>query len=109
MSDTDQRRDVNILRPAPGKMQSEVTEILAILLGWGGITFGFQALLRLAGSGTGESFLTKATFFNLPFHFWFTGQFLPLWFIILCILFNLYIDLLAVKHRGKRRNDYHGF
>ena len=39
-----------------------------------------------------ELLLTDLTFFNLPIQFWLTGQFLPLWFIILCALFNFWMD-----------------
>jgi putative solute:sodium symporter small subunit len=41
--------------------------------------------------------LEDITFFNLPIQFWLTGQLLPLWFIILCGLFNLWMD----RHSGQ--------
>jgi len=97
---------VNLFRPKTGYMRGEVTIMLAILIGWGVVTFGFQLLLRLtAGSGAG-SWLTGFSFFNLPFHFWFTAQMLPLWFIIVCVIFNLCIDRLAERQR-RRREGYH--
>jgi hypothetical protein len=35
-------------------------------------------------------------------HFWFTGHFLIVWFIILCIFYNLFIDRLADQHRKRK-------
>ncbi|HEY6006892.1 MAG TPA: DUF4212 domain-containing protein [Geobacteraceae bacterium] len=97
---------VNLFSPKKGYMGGEVAIILAVLLGWGGVTFGFQLLLRLLDGTRAGNFLTTHTFFNLPFHFWFTGQFLPLWFIILCVVFNSYIDRLAYRHSRKRDRTY---
>jgi putative solute:sodium symporter small subunit len=97
----------NISRPKRGYLRSEVKIIFVILVGWGVATFGFQFLLRLlAATPEGEGFLTRFSFFNLPFHFWFTAQFVPLWFIILCITFNIYMDRLAGRH-GRRRDRSH--
>ncbi|SNB47999.1 DUF4212 domain-containing protein [Geobacter sp. DSM 9736] len=100
-------REINILRPKQGYMQEEVKIIFLILIAWAMMTFGFKLLLSLvAETPAGESLLTRLTFFNLPFNFWFTGQFLPLWFIILCIIFNLYIDRLSERH-SRRRDRSH--
>jgi putative solute:sodium symporter small subunit len=97
---------VNIFRPRKGQMRDEVLIIFAILLGWGVCTFGFQALVAFSqGSGVG-TLLTRLSFFNLPLHFWFTGQFLPLWFIVLCVLFNLYIDRSSENHSRRRDRSY---
>jgi putative solute:sodium symporter small subunit len=107
MERRDEGYQVNLLRPKQGYMQDEVIVIIFILLGWGSVTFGFQLLLSLFGPTTGlGSLLTHFTFFTLPFHFWFTGQFLPLWFIILCIFFNWYIDGLTHRHSRKRDRTY---
>jgi len=98
---------VNMLRPKKGYMREEVAIILAVLLGWGVVTFGFQFLIWLMGdSSQGCSMVTRFRFFNLPFHFWFTAQFLPLWFIILCIIFNLYIDGLTERHSHRRDRSH---
>ena len=97
---------VSLFRPLKGYMSGEVAIILAVLIGWGGATFGFQLLLAMLGDPAGESFLTRFTFFNLPFHWWFTGQLLPLWFIILCALFNFGIDRLTARH-SRRRDGYY--
>lgn len=98
---------VNLFRPKKGYMREEVFIILAVLVGWGVVTFGFQLLIRLmSDSPQGCSLATRFYFFNLPFHFWFTAQFLPLWFIILCFLFNVYIDRLTERHSRRRDRSY---
>ena len=98
---------VNLFRPKKGYMREEVAIMLAVLLGWGGVTFGFQLLIRLLSeSSQGCSLVTRFFFFNLPFHFWFTAQFLPLWFIILCFVFNVYIDRLTERHSRRRDRTY---
>ena len=106
MSQQDKRYEVNLFRPKKGHMRDEVVIILVILLGWALVTFGFQILVSFSrGTGAGD-LLTGLTLFNLPLHFWFTGQFLPLWFIILCIVFNLYIDRITAYHSRKRDRSY---
>ncbi|RQW76994.1 MAG: DUF4212 domain-containing protein [Geobacter sp.] len=98
---------VNLFRPKKGYMREEVIIILTALLGWGLMIFGFQVFVWLmTDSSYGQGLLTRMTFFQLPFHFWFTGQFLPLWFIILCIIFNLYIDRLTERHSRRRDRTY---
>ncbi len=37
---------VNLFRPKKGYMRDEVAIILAVLFGWGVMTFGFQLLIR---------------------------------------------------------------
>lgn len=99
--------DVNLFRPKKGYMGGEVGIIFIVLVGWGVATFGFQFIVwLLAETPHGTSILTRLSFFNLPFHFWFTGQFLPLWFVILCIIFNLYIDRLTERHSRRRDRTY---
>jgi putative solute:sodium symporter small subunit len=107
MNNDRNRYGVNIFKPQKGYMGNEVVIIFVVLWGWGVATFGFQFLLRLvAETPNGDSLLTRLSFFNLPFHFWFTGQFLPLWFIILCVMFNIYVDRLAERHRGRRDRSH---
>lgn len=90
---------VNPFRPRPGFMRQEVRVIWLMLAGWALLTFGFQVLLALGGE-TGA--LTDATLFGFPLPYWFTGQFLIVWFILLCFLFNLFIDRLTGKHRKRK-------
>jgi putative solute:sodium symporter small subunit len=98
---------VNLFRPKRGYMRDEVAIILAVLFGWGVMTFGFQVLIRfLSDSPHGCSMVTRFYFFNLPFHFWFTAQFLPLWFVILCFLFNVCVDRLTERHSRRRDRTY---
>src|SRR5512145_1688111 len=97
---------VNLFRPKSGYMKGEVAIMLAVLAGWVVVTFGFQLMLMLSESGERGSWLTGFSFFNLPFHFWFTAQMLPLWFIIICALFNLCIDRLT-ERQSRRRNGLH--
>jgi putative solute:sodium symporter small subunit len=97
------QREVPVYHSKTGFMGIEAVTILVALAGWGGVTFGFQFLLKIIASDpAGESLLTRFTFFNLPFHVWFTGQFLPLWFIFLCLMFNLNMDRLTERHNRKR-------
>jgi putative solute:sodium symporter small subunit len=97
------RRRVNILRPNAGYMRREVLLIWVMLLGWGVLTFGFQLLLVWWGeTPVGEGPLTATYIFGFPLHFWFTGQFLIVWFIVLCLFYNLFIDRLTEKYRKRR-------
>ena len=106
MSHQEKRYQVNLFRPKKGHMRDEVRIICVILLGWALVTFGFQILVSVSrGTGAGN-LLTGLTLFNLPLHFWFTGQLLPLWFIILCVVFNLYIDRITEYHSRKRDRSY---
>jgi len=106
MSRPEERYHVNLFRPKKGHMRDVVIMMLIILFGWAALTFGFQVLLE-ACRGTGAfDLLTRLTLFNLPLHFWFTAQFLPLWFILLCVLFNLYLDMNTAYHSRKRDRTY---
>ncbi|HBG05433.1 MAG: sodium:solute symporter [Geobacteraceae bacterium GWC2_58_44] len=106
MSHQNKRYQVNLFRPKTGHMRDEVLIIFAILFGWAICTFGFQIVLAVSrGTGAGD-LLTRLTFFNLPLHFWFTAQFLPLWFIVLCVVFNVYIDRITQYHSRRRDRSY---
>lgn len=94
---------VNFFRPKAGFMRSEVLFIWIALIGWAGLTFGFQFLLvsrQSAPDGTGP--LTAGELFGFPLAYWFTGQFLIVWFILLCFLFNLIVDRLTERYRNRR-------
>ena len=94
---------VNFFRPRPGFMRQKVTYIWILLFSWAFFTFGFQFLLVLAGRGEdGSGLLTDFTLFGFPFHYWFSGQFLVVWFILICLLFNLFVDHLTRKHHKPR-------
>lgn len=99
--------NVNPFKPKDGSMVDEIALIGLIMVGWGLMNFGFQAIIALfAETATGEGMLTRMTFLSFPWHFWFTGQFLPLWFIILCVIFNLYTDKVTEHHTRKRDRTY---
>ena len=97
---------VNLFRPKSSGMRGEVFAILAVLALWGTVIFGFQLWLYLSAPTEVKSPLESFTFFNLPFHYWFTAQMLPLFFIIICVLFNLFIDRLSERELRKREG-YH--
>jgi putative solute:sodium symporter small subunit len=94
---------VNLFRPKSAYMKGEVFAMLLVLALWGIASFGFQLWLMLTVGTAGKSWLESFTFFNLPFHYWFTAQMLPLWFIMICALFNFLIDRLT--DRQNRKNE----
>jgi putative solute:sodium symporter small subunit len=102
MNDSDDKYQVNLFRPRSAGMRGEVLAILTVLAVWGISVFGFQLWLSLSSLPFGKSFPESFTFFNLPFHYWFTAQMLPLLFIIICALFNLLIDRLSLRQSRKR-------
>jgi len=73
-------------------MRSEVRVIKYILSGWLIAIVGFQLFAYLLEVNYSALLLEDLTFFNLPIQFWLSGQLLPLWFIILCVLFNIWMD-----------------
>jgi len=92
---------VNFFAPPPGLLRKKVFYIWILLLSWAFFTFGFQILLYLVQeTPDGDSLLTRLTLFGFPLHFWFSGQFLIVWFILLCILFNYFVDRLS-SPKGK--------
>jgi len=97
MADCDDNRDIHFFRPRGKSMRSEVRVIKLVLAGWLAAIVAFQVLVYLLEVNYSELLLNEFTFFNLPIHFWLTGQFLPLWFIILCVVFNIWMDRHAVK------------
>ena len=73
-------------------MRGEVRVIKLVLTGWLVAIVGFQLFAYLLEVNYSELLLEDLTFFNLPIQFWLSGQLLPLWFIILCVLFNVWMD-----------------
>jgi len=106
MNSSDKKYRVNLFRPKSVGMKGEVVAILTVLAVWGIATFGFQLLLALSADDSGKSPLESFTFFNLPFHYWFTAQMLPLCFIIICVLFNLFVDRLTMRE-SRKKEGYH--
>lgn len=97
---------VNFFRPRPGFMRREVRFIWLMLTGWALLTFGFPlALTLLQRRADGTSSLTETTLLGFPFHYWFSGQFLVVWFIILCFVFNILVDRLTARFRRRRPGE----
>jgi putative solute:sodium symporter small subunit len=90
---------VNFYRPRPGFKPREVTIIAITLPAWAVLTFGFPLYLVFCP----QAQLPGRTIFGMPAHYWFSGQFLILWFIIVCFIFNLLIDWLTESYRRRRQ------
>jgi len=91
-------RGISFFRPKGSAMRGEVRVIRLVLAGWFCAIVGVQVFVYLLEINYSELLLNEMTFFNLPIHFWVTGQLLPLWFIILCVLFNIWMD----RHAASR-------
>lgn len=92
MSDNGLKRSINIFQPLPGTMRGEVLVIAMLLLAWLVAVVGTQVGIWLLEESLDGFWLTELIFFNLPIHFWISGQFLPLLFIVLGLVFNLWMD-----------------
>ena len=92
MNETSTDRKLSFFTPRGASMRSEVRVISLILSGWLIAIVGFQLFAYLLEVSYSELLLEDLTFFNLPIQFWLSGQLLPLWFIILCVLFNVWMD-----------------
>jgi putative solute:sodium symporter small subunit len=93
------RYHVNIFKPVTEFQKTETVYIWIILAFWAVGTYGFQLLLRLVQENpAGESFLTRMRFLGFPFHYWWSGQFMIIVYILLCIWFNILIDGLEERH-----------
>ncbi len=94
---------VNFFRPRPGFMRQKVRYTWILLISWAFFTFGFQFLLVLVqDTPSGDSLLTDSVIFGFPVHYWFSGQFLIVWFILLCFLFNVFVDHLTKIYRKRK-------
>lgn len=90
---------VNFFRPRPGFMRREVTIIWLTFTAWALFTFGFPLYLALCP----QARLTVRTIFGMPLHYWVSGQFLIIWFILICVVFNLLIDRLTESFHKRRQ------
>ena len=93
---------VNFFRPRPGFMRKEVTIIGITLAAWAIATFGMPIYLAISHSDPTQTLAEAAYIFGIPAYFWFSGQFLILWFIFLCFFFNVLIDWLSSSYRRRR-------
>lgn len=92
MSEPSSIKNLSFFRPRGATMRSEVRVIKLILSGWLIAIVGFQLFAYVLEVNYSVLLLEDLNFFNLPIQFWLSGQLLPLWFIILCILFNVWMD-----------------
>lgn len=97
MADHNKLKGISIFSPRGKPMCSEVRVISLVLAGWLISLLGIQVFVYLLEVNYSELLLNELTFFNLPIHFWLVGHFLPLWFIILCALFNVWMDRHSVR------------
>ncbi len=111
-------RGINIFKPRGTTMRAQVRVIGLVLGGWLVVIIGFQLFAYMLEVNYSELLLMELTFFNLPIQFWLTGHFLPLWFIILCALFNHWMDRHSARNldgslrfrarsSGKNSEDLH--
>ncbi|MGB4599021.1 MAG: DUF4212 domain-containing protein [Trichlorobacter sp.] len=98
MSDDNTDRGINIFKPQAGLMRGEVRVIVLVMSAWLLAVVGSQLAIWFLEDSLSGFWLTELFFFNLPIHFWLTGQFLPLWFILLGVVFNLWMD----RHESRR-------
>jgi uncharacterized membrane protein len=92
MNETSSSKDPGFFNPRGASMRGEVRVIKFILSGWLVAIVGFQLFAYILEVNYSELLLEDLTFFNLPIQFWLSGQLLPLWFVILCVLFNIWLD-----------------
>jgi uncharacterized membrane protein len=92
MSDNGLKRSINVFKPLPGTMRGEVLVIAMLLVAWLLAVVGSQVAIWFLEESIDGFWLTELIFFNLPIHFWISGQFLPLFFIVLGAVFNLWMD-----------------
>lgn len=92
MEETPTHKEPSFFKPRGATMRGEVRVIKFVLSGWLIAIVGFQLFAYLMEASYSELLLKELTFFNLPVQFWLSGQLLPLWFIILCVLFNIWMD-----------------
>ena len=78
-------------------MKQETQVIKMVLAGWLLGIVGSQVVVLFIEHTRQGSPLSQWTFFNLRIPFWLTGQFLPLWFIVQCVVFNIWMDRHAAR------------
>jgi uncharacterized membrane protein len=97
MNESVRKKNLSFFMPRGTPMRREVRVITGILTGWLLAIVVFQLFAYYLEKSYSELLLTDLVFFNLPIQFWLSGQLLPLWFIILCVLFNFWMDRNTVQ------------
>lgn len=93
---------INFFRPRPGFMRKEVTIIWIAMIAWAVMTFGMPIHLAFTHHGAAQTLAEVPYIFGIPAYFWYSGQFLILWFIFLSFIFNVLIDWLSSSYRRRR-------
>ena len=93
---------INFFRPRPGFMRKEVTIIWVAMAAWAIMTFGMPIHLAFTHSDPVLALTEVPYIFGIPAYFWYSGQFLILWFIFLCFFLNILIDWLSSSYRRRR-------
>lgn len=92
MDSSQQKNEPDFFKPQGRTMRNEVRIIKIVLAGWLGAVVTFQLIAWYIDSAGSGSILGGLNLFNLPLKFWLSGQLLPLWFVILCFVFNVWMD-----------------
>ncbi len=98
MVDNGADRGINIFKPQTELMRGEVRVIALVMAAWLVAIVGSQLAIWYLENNIIDYWLSEIVFFNLPLHFWLSGQFLPLWFILLGVIFNLWMD----RHESRK-------
>ena len=93
---------VNFFRPQPGFMRKEVMIIWGTLIAWAFVTFGLPIHIALQHSDPQLTLEEVPKIFGIPFYYLFEGQFVIVWFILICFVFNVLIDWLTTSYRSRR-------
>ncbi len=93
---------INFFRPRPGFMRREVIIIWITLAAWAIMIFGMPVYLAITYSYSASTLAEVSYTFGVPSYFWFSSQFLILWFVFLCFSFNVLIDWLSSSYRKRR-------
>ena len=97
MDKSSEKTEPGFFNPRGTTMRGEVRVIRLILAGWLIAIVGFQLFAYFLEASYSVLLLQDLTLFNLPIQFWLSGQLLPLWFIILCVVFNIWMDRHTVQ------------
>ncbi|MDY0301248.1 MAG: DUF4212 domain-containing protein [Trichlorobacter sp.] len=101
---------INFFKPRKGTMAKEVKLILLLLIPCILAVFVCQFGIFLLLKTEWGMLLDEIIIFNLPVSYWVTGQLLPLWFILVGVAFNIWLDrnenrhVEAIRYRAKGRS-----
>jgi len=93
---------VNFFKPRSGFMRREVSVICITLFAWAIVAIGYPLCLGMTLTDPSVLVATGRSIFGMPLHYWFGGQFVILWFILIGFTFNVLIDWLTKSYRKRR-------